>query len=137
MRVSDIMTREVRTIQPEQSIREAAQLMEQMDTGALLVAENDRLVGMITDRDITIRAVANDCQNSTPIRDIMTKEIKYCFEDQDVNEIAENMAENQVRRMPVVSREKRLVGVVSLGNIASSDESGAIRTMVEGVSARH
>lgn len=137
MKVSEVMTRDVRTIKPDMCIRDAAQLMEQLDTGALLVEESDKLIGMITDRDITIRAVARDCDSNTSVRKVMSEEIKYCFEDEDINHVAENMADIQVRRLPVVNRDKRLVGVVSLGNIACSREPEAINKVVSGVTARH
>src|ERR671923_2399099 len=115
MRVSDAMTREVRVASPGQSIREVAKIMAEIDAGSMPVGENDRLVGMITDRDIAIRAVAQGKGPDTPVRDVMSKEVKYCYEDEDLEHVADNMGELQVRRLPVVNRDKRLVGIVSLG----------------------
>src|SRR5438876_10330250 len=112
------MTSEVRVASPDQTIREAAQLMAEIDAGALPVAQNDRLVGMITDRDIAVRAVAQGKSPQTKVNDVMTREILYCFDDQDLDDIAQNLGENQVRRLPVVNRDKRLVGILSLGGLA-------------------
>lgn len=118
MKVSEAMTRGVTVASPKQSICEAAKLMAECDTGALPVGENDRLVGVITDRDIAIRAVARNLPPNTPVREVMSKEVLYCFEDEDIDHVAENMGEQQIRRLPVVSRDKRLVGIVSLGDLA-------------------
>ena len=118
MRVSEAMTRDVRVATPGQSIRDAAKTMAEIDAGVLPVGENDRLIGMITDRDIAIRAVAADKGPQTPIRDIMSKEVLYCFEDDDVDDVVQNMADIKVRRLPVLNHEKRLVGILSLGDIA-------------------
>jgi len=124
MQVSEVMTRSVRTITADESISQAAKMMAEIDAGAIPVGENDRLVGMITDRDIAIRAVAQDKGPETKVREVMTPEVKYCFEDEDVNQVVKNMSEIQVRRLPVVSRDKRLVGTVSLGDIAISAGGG-------------
>lgn len=118
MKISECMSRDVRTISPERSIREAAQVMAAMDIGALPVGADDRLIGMITDRDIAVRAVAEGRTPDTTIKDVMTADIRYCFEDEDVKHIAENMGDNQVRRLPVLDRSKRLVGIVTLGDLA-------------------
>lgn len=128
MKVREAMTRDVRLVKPDQPIREAARLMTELDIGALPVEEDDRLVGMITDRDITVRAVAQGRGPDTPIREIMTREVRYCFEDQSIDEVTQNMGELRIRRLPVLSREKRLVGIVSLGDLAidesAQDEAG-------------
>jgi CBS domain-containing protein len=124
MRVSEAMTRDVRVATPGQSIRDAAKTMAEIDAGVLPVGENDRLIGMITDRDIAIRGVAAGKGPDTPVREVMSSEVKYCFEDEDIEHVAGNMAEIQVRRLPVVSRDKRLVGIVSLGDVAKSDGGG-------------
>jgi CBS domain-containing protein len=118
MKVSECMTRDVRTISPERTIQEAARVMAAMDIGALPVGENDRLIGMITDRDIAIRAVAEGRSVVTPIREVMTENVKYCFEDEDLNHVIDNMGNIQMRRLPVLDRSKRLVGIVALGDIA-------------------
>ena len=122
MRVSEAMTREVRVANPAQTIRDAARIMAEIDAGAVPVGENDRLVGMITDRDIAIRAVAEGKGPDTPVRDIMSKDIKYCYDDEDLEHVAENMGELQVRRLPVVNRDKRLVGIVALGDVARHED---------------
>jgi len=119
MKVKDVMTTNVRIANPDQSISEAAQSMSECDAGALPVGEDDRLVGMITDRDIAIRAVARGLPPETAVREVMTKEVLYCFEDETLEHIADNMGEQQVRRLPVLNREKRLVGILSFGDLAS------------------
>jgi CBS domain-containing protein len=121
MKVSDVMTSHVRLVSPNETISEAARLMADVDAGAMPVGDNDRLVGMITDRDIAVRAVANGLGPDTKVREVMSNDICYCFEDEDIDHIANNMADLQVRRLPVVNRQKRLVGIVSLGDIAVMD----------------
>lgn len=121
MKVSEAMTHEVRLARPEQSIREAANMMAELDIGSLPVEENDRLVGMITDRDIAVRAVAAGRGPDTPVREIMSTEIKYCFDDQSIEEVSQNMGDLRIRRLPVVNRQKRLVGILSLGDLALED----------------
>jgi CBS domain-containing protein len=134
MRVSEAMTREVRLATPGQSIRDAAKMMAEIDAGALPVGENDRLIGMITDRDIAIRAVAAGKGPDTPVRDVMsTEQVLYCFDDEDLDHVAKNMSDEQVRRLPVVNREKRLVGIVSLGDLANRERKAAGKA-VTGVS---
>ena len=128
MKVREAMTRDVRLVKPDQPIREAAKLMGELDIGALPVEENDRLVGMITDRDIAVRAVAAGRGADTPIRDVMSGEVKYCYVDQTVDEVTQNMGELRIRRLPVLNRDKRLVGILSLGDLAidetARDEAG-------------
>jgi CBS domain-containing protein len=127
------MTREVRIATPEQSIRDVAKAMHEIDAGAMPVGENDRLVGMITDRDIAIRAVAEGKGPETPVREVMsTDKVLYCYDDEELEQVAKNMASQQVRRLPVVNREKRLVGIVSLGNLAQSEGRAASKA-VKGV----
>jgi CBS domain-containing protein len=135
MRVSEAMTRDVRVCHPRHSICDAARLMAELDCGVLPVGEQDRLVGMITDRDIAIRAVAQHKSPDTPVRDAMSTEVKYCFEDQHVEQVARNMSDLRLRRLPVLNREKRLVGILSLGDLATSELRSASEA-VSGVS-RH
>ena len=133
MRVSEAMTREVCVADPGQSIREVAKIMAEIDAGVMPVGENDRLVGMITDRDIAIRAVGQGKGPDTPVREVMsTEQVLYCYEDEDLDHVAKNMSEQQVRRLPVVNRDKRLVGIVSLGNLAQR-EPRATSKAVKGV----
>jgi CBS domain-containing protein len=134
MRVSEAMTRQVRVASPGQSIREVAKMMAEIDAGSVPVGENDRLVGMITDRDIAIRAVAQGKGPDTPVRDVMSKELKYCYDDEDLEHVAKNMGDIQVRRLPVVNREKRLVGIVSLGDIAQNEDHSTTGEAAAGVS---
>lgn len=128
MRVSEVMTRNVEIMNPRQTIREAAQCMCDMDVGSLPIGDNDRLVGIVTDRDITVRGVALGKGPDTPISDVMSTEVRYCFEDDTVAEVADNMGHQQVRRLPVLNRQKRLVGILSIGDIAVS-ESGSPRSL--------
>lgn len=125
MRVSEVMTRDVRVVAPDQTLQDAARLMGELDIGALPVAENEKLVGMITDRDIAVRAVARGRGAETSIREAMTQDIKYCYDDQTTDEVTRNMADIQVRRLPVVDRNKRLVGILSLGDLAHADTPDA------------
>jgi len=118
------MTRDVRLTAPTQTLREAAKLMAEMDIGALPVGDNDRLIGMVTDRDIAIRGIARGLGPDTPVREVMTEDVKYCFADQTIEEVSRNMGDIRVRRLPVVDRQKRLVGIISLCDIANGD--GAI-----------
>jgi CBS domain-containing protein len=118
MKVSETMSTNVKLTNPNQTIREAAQAMAELDAGVLPVGENDRLVGMVTDRDIAIRGVAKGKGPDTNIRDVMTTHVDYCFEDQDIDEVTRNMADIKVRRLPVLNRNKRLVGIVTLGDVA-------------------
>jgi CBS domain-containing protein len=133
MRVSEAMTRDVRVANPNESICDVAKIMAEIDAGAVPVGENDKLVGMITDRDIAVRAVAQHKGPDTPVREIMSHEVKYCFDDEDLDHVARNMADIQVRRLPVVNREKRLVGILSLGDLAQKEKKAAGKA-VSGVS---
>lgn len=137
MRISDIMTHNVESVTPEQTICDAARAMAKADCGAILVRDGDKLVGMVTDRDIAIRAVAEGLDSDTLVSEVMTDNILYCFEDEDVQHVAENMADIHVRRLPVMNRNKRLVGIVSLGNFASSTNVNASSTLLRGVAQAH
>lgn len=134
MLVRDAMTRDVRIMNPDQTIGEAARVMADADIGVVPVGENDRLVGMLTDRDIAVRAVAQRKSPDTKIRAVMSREIKYCFDDEDLEHVARNMGDLQVRRLPVMNREKRLVGIVSLGDIALTHEPDVAGEGLAGVS---
>jgi CBS domain-containing protein len=138
MQVSEVMSRDVKVASPTDTLQQAARLMAELDAGVLPVAENDRLVGMVTDRDIAIRGDAKGCDpKQTTLREIMTEEgVKYCFEDEDLEQVARSMAEQQVRRMPVLNRDKRLVGIVSLGDISSRARSSTAGDTLRGVSQR-
>jgi CBS domain-containing protein len=122
MKVSKCMTRDVELVSPTQTIRDAAQMMAELDAGALPVQQDDRLVGMITDRDIAVRAVAQGKSPETRVRDVMSPEVLYCFDDQEIEDVSRNMGEVKVRRLPVVNRDKRLVGIISIGDLALKEE---------------
>lgn len=119
MKIQDIMTRDPQVIHPEATIGEAAQKMKRLDVGSLPVCNGRRVLGMITDRDITTRATASGADpRSTRVQDVMSADIVYCYEDQDVREAADVMARHQIRRLPILNRDKDLVGIVSLGDIS-------------------
>ncbi len=119
MKVSDVMTRDIEVIAPDATLREAAQKMTVLDVGPLPVSDGRRLLGMVTDRDITVRAIAEGRDpNTTRIDEVMTQGAVYCFANQDVREAARIMEEHQIRRLVVLDRAKNLVGVVSLGDLA-------------------
>lgn len=136
-KISEVMTADVKLARPEQSIREAALVMAAADVGSLPVSDNDRLVGMVTDRDLVLRAIAKGLGVDTPVRDVMTAQIRYCRDDEDVASVAKNMAELGVRRLPVVDRDRRLVGIVALSNIAQSGNQQASESLLEGVAQPH
>jgi CBS domain-containing protein len=129
MEIREVMTKDVRLVDPDTTLKDAAQMMRDGDFGLLPIGENDRLIGTITDRDITVRAVAaGKDPNRTAVRDAMSEGITWCFEDQSCAEAAALMGEKQIRRLPVLNREKRLVGIVALGDLAvergADDEAG-------------
>lgn len=136
MRIAEAMTRDVRVANPDQSLIDAAKMMADGDCGVLPVGENDRLVGMITDRDIVVRALATGKAGDTRIRDVMSEDVKYCFEEDDVDNVARNMSDLQIRRLPVVDKNKRLTGIVTLGDIAHTGDTPAAATALEGISER-
>jgi CBS domain-containing protein len=127
MKISEVMTPDVEVIRPDDTLRTAAQMMADLDAGVLPVCDGEHLVGMVTDRDITVRGVAAGCSpEDTQVHDVMSDELRYCFEDDDVEMISKQMARWHVRRLPVLDRDKRLVGIVSLGDLAiggAEDES--------------
>jgi CBS domain-containing protein len=122
MRVSEAMNRDVYVARPDHSIEDAARAMLAIDIGILPVEENDRLVGMISDRDIAVRAIGQGKGGRTPVSEVMTREVKYCFEDEDTVAVEQNMGEQQIRRLPVLNRDKRLVGILSLADLAQRDQ---------------
>ncbi|HMC65411.1 MAG TPA: CBS domain-containing protein [Gemmataceae bacterium] len=134
MRISEVMTQGAECTRPEATLQEAADRMKALDVGSLPVCDNDRLVGIVTDRDITVRATAEACDPcGTCVRDVMTPGIVYVFEDQLVIDAVQLMQEKQIRRLPVLSRDKRLVGIVSLGDLAvkTGDEDIASEALEE------
>lgn len=135
MQVRDVMTSQVDVIAPSATLVEAARRMRDEDVGALPVGEDDRLMGMLTDRDIVVRAAADGKDsNSSTVRDAMSDRVLYCFDDQECAEVAASMASNQIRRLPVINRDKRLVGIVSLGDLAVDGPSGAAAEALQEIS---
>jgi len=121
MKIREVMTEMVELVDPDTVLRDAAQQMREADIGFLPVGVDDRLVGTLTDRDIAVRAVANGLDPKVArVREAMSNTLVYCFEDQDTSEAAALMAENKVRRLPVLNSAKRLVGVVSIGDLAAT-----------------
>lgn len=119
MKLENTMTRKVEVIRPGSTVREAAQMMRSLDVGPIPVVEDGRLIGMLTDRDITIRATAEGRDpNNTPVRDVMSPEVVFCYSDEDVETAAKLMSEKRIRRLPVMDRERKLVGIVSLADLA-------------------
>lgn len=135
MKVHDAMTADVQLVTPDQSIREAAQLMAEQDIGAVPVGENDRLVGMITDRDIAVRAVAQGDGPDTKIGEVMSDEVLYCFEDEDLNDAAQSMGDSQVRRLPVLNRDKRLVGILSISDLSRAEDASCTGNAIADISS--
>jgi CBS domain-containing protein len=135
MKISEVMTPNPQVITPDQPIQEAARRMLDGDTGALPVGDGERLVGMVTDRDIAVRAVAEGRGPETPVSEVMSGKLLFAWDDQDVDEVAIQMSDAQVRRFPVLSRQdERLVGIVSLGDLAQSSDSEAAEVALSGVS---
>jgi CBS domain-containing protein len=133
MKVAEVMTRNVRMARPEEALQAVAKRMAEDDIGLLPVEENDRLVGMITDRDIVTRAVARGLDGASRVRDAMTLDVKYCFEDDDIDSVMKNMGDIQVRRLPVLDKDKRLVGIVSLADAALRADPSATGLAMNGV----
>ena len=120
MKLDEIMTRQVEVVAPESSIRDAASKMQSLDVGLLPVCNGDRVLGMVTDRDITIRATARGADPSTTkVSEVMTSDVVYCFEDDSTKDASEKMAQHQIRRLIVLTKDKRLAGIVSLGDLAT------------------
>ncbi len=134
MKVAECMTREVRMVRPETTIQDAARTMADNDVGSLPVSDGERLIGMVTDRDIVTRAVCTGKGPNTPVRDVMTDEVKYCFDDQDLQEVASNMGDIQLHRLPVVNRDKRLVGIIALADVAVAANDQTAGRAVSGIS---
>lgn len=140
--VSELMTRNVQFVSPQETVRRAAQMMDELNVGALPVCDGERLVGMVTDRDITVRATsAGENPDETVVDDVMSTDVRWCFEDQPLDDVMQQMADTQIRRMPVVSHDDdhRLIGIVSLGDIATKAGDGArpdeVAQMLEKVSS--
>jgi CBS domain-containing protein len=134
MKVSDVMTRDVQTVRPDQTAKEAASFMLSADAGSIPVTDGDRLVGMITDRDIAVRGVAKGNGPDTPVRDLMSSDCICAREDDNVEDIASKMSKAQVRRLPVIDSNERLCGIVSLGDLSRETDTDTAGQALEGVS---
>lgn len=130
--LKDLMSRDVKVISPDMSIKDAARKMRDGDFGMMPVGEDDRMIGTLSDRDIAIRAVAEGMDVNTKVRDVMSEGIAWAYEDDSVEHAAKIMSERQVRRLPVVDRDKRLVGIVALGDFAV--ESSDIQPVAQALS---
>jgi CBS domain-containing protein len=136
--VGDAMTKDVEIVSPDQSVQDVARLMEEADVGALPVGENDRLVGMITDRDIALRAVGKGkSPGETRVRDVMSRDVKYVYDDEHLDDVVRNMSEQQIRRLPVMNRDKRLVGIISLGDLSTRSSPERAGHAMRGVAQSH
>lgn len=125
--IADVMTRGAHTLNPDDSVIHAARAMEELDVGALPVCNGEKLVGLLTDRDIVMRAVARDRVNpSCAVRDVMSHEVVWCYEDEPVDDVLDDMVQRQIRRLPVMDRQKKLVGMVSLGDIAAKTQNAGV-----------
>lgn len=134
MKVSNVMTRNVQTVRPDSTAQEAASFMLREDSGSMPVGDGDRLVGMVTDRDIAVRGVAKGYGPDTPVRELMTDEVICAREDDDIEDFVSKMSRAQVRRMPVIDDSERLCGIVSLGDLAREADSDSAYQALEGVS---
>ena len=134
MKVSEVMTREVQTIRPDQPVQDAASFMLSADAGSIPVTDGDRLIGMITDRDIAVRGVAKGYGPDTPVRELMTGDIICARVDDNVEEVATKMSEARVRRLPVIDSQEKLCGIVSLGDLSRETDDETATQALEGVS---
>ena len=134
MKVSDAMTPEVQLCTPDDTLKEAAQAMAALGVGLLPVTDNERLVGMISDRDIAIRGIGMGRGPDARIGDVMTADVRYCYEDQNLDEVSAIMGDIQVRRLPVLNRDKRLVGIIALGDIALVQGGNGTSAALRGIS---
>lgn len=134
MKISEIMSRDVEVARPEDSLQHVARMMKDIDTGVIPVCDGQRLKGMITDRDIVLRAVSEARSFETPVSEVMTSDVEYCYEDDDIVEAADKMAELQIRRLAVLDHDQRLVGIVSLGDIAQQGKDKTTGQALEEIS---
>lgn len=134
MQVNEVMTPHTVTLTPEQTLKDAAEIMQRIETGFVPVGQDERLVGTITDRDIVINGIAQGKSTDAAVGEVMSRDVLYVFDDQEVAEVARNMGESQVRRMPVVDRDKRLVGIVSLGDLSTDGDLSAAGVALEQIS---
>ena len=134
MKISEVMTRDVQTVRPDQTAREAAGFMLSAVAGAIPVTDGDRLIGMITDRDIAVRGVAEGHGPDTPVRELMTNDVVAARMDDDTDDVAARMSEAQVRRLPVIDDQQKLCGIVSLADLSQDGDDSAAEQALEGIS---
>jgi CBS domain-containing protein len=134
MKISEVMTRDVQAVRPDQPVQQAASFMLSADAGSIPVIDGDRLIGMITDRDIAVRGVAKGYGPDTPVRELMTNDVICVRSDDDVDDVATKMSEAQVRRLPVIDDQEQLCGIVSLGDLSRDADEDAAAEALEGVS---
>jgi CBS domain-containing protein len=134
MKVSEVMTRDVQTVRPDQPVQQAASFMLNADAGSIPVTDGDRLIGMITDRDIAVRGIAKGYGPDTPVRELMTGDVICVRIDDNVEEAATKMSEAQVRRLPVIDSQEMLCGIVSLGDLSRETDDETATQALEGVS---
>jgi CBS domain-containing protein len=134
MKVSEVMTRDVQTVRPDQRVQDAASFMLSANAGSIPVTDGERLIGMITDRDIAVRGIAKGYGPDTPVRELMTDDIICARDDDDVEDVASKMSEAQVRRLPVIDDQERLCGIVSLGDLSREGDEDSATEALEGVS---
>ena len=132
--VAEVMTRDVQTLAPDDTIRAAAQKMDELNVGALPVCDGAKLVGVVTDRDIVVRAVSAGIGSAAAVGGIVSGPVEWCYDDEDVSVAQRKMADRQVRRLPVVDADKRLVGIISLGDVATNAD-GEISSTLGAVSS--
>ena len=135
MKISEVMTTDVETVSADQTAREAASFMLRADTGSIPVCEGGKVIGMVTDRDIAVRAIAEGRGPDTPVSELMSDGIVCAHEDEDVQAVAQRMSDEQVRRMPVLDSDENLVGIVSLGDLSRETGGDAAHQALEGISA--
>ena len=134
MKVSEVMTRDVQTVRPDQPVQQAASFMLSADAGSIPVTDGERLIGMITDRDIAVRGIAKGYGPDTPVRELMTDDIICARDSDDIEDVASKMSEAQVRRLPVIDQNERLCGIVSLGDLSREADDDCASEALEGVS---
>jgi CBS domain-containing protein len=134
MKISEVMSSNVQTVSPDDTARDAAQFMLSSDAGSIPVTDGDQLLGMITDRDIAVRGIANGRGPDTPVRELMTEGLICARKDDDVHDVASKMSEAQVRRLPVLDEHDQLCGIVSLGDLSRQADGASANTALEGVS---
>ena len=127
--IAEVMTTDVEVVRPEETMRDAARAMADLDVGSLPVCDGRRMIGMVTDRDITIRGVAEGKGPDAPVRDVMTDDVVWCTDTDSVDEVLQQMSDAQVRRIPVVDKDRQLVGIVALGDIALEEEDDVDETL--------